>query len=155
MERHVKRFTRREKNMLEGNVGKICFFRVLEDEDLAEAVKKRVEESGIKAGVFILIGSLKNAVLGYYKEGEYKSIELEGPLEIASCMGNIAVNEKGEMVIHPHVVVSDEKGEAFGGHLMKGSHVGATAELVIIEGVEVNLQRTFDEKTRLNLWKLG
>ncbi len=141
--------------MLRGNVGKICFSRVLEDEDLAEAVKKRVEDSGIKAGVFILIGSLKNAVLGYYKEGEYKSIELEGPLEIASCMGNVAVNEKGEMVIHPHIVVSNAKGEAFGGHLMKGSHVGATAELVIIEGVGVNLQRTFDEKTRLNLWKLG
>jgi predicted DNA-binding protein with PD1-like motif len=38
---------------------------------------------------------------------------------------------------------------------MKGSLVGATAELVIIEGVGVNLQRAFDEKTRLNLWKLG
>jgi len=141
--------------MLRGNVGRICFSRILEDEDLAEAVKKRVGESGIKAGVFILIGSLKNAVAGYYKEGEYRSIELEGPLEIASCMGNIAVNEKGEIVIHSHIVVSNEKGEAFGGHLMKGSHVGATGELLIIEGVGVNLQRTFDEKTRLNLWELG
>ncbi len=141
--------------MLSGTVGKICFSRILEDEDLAEAVKKRVEESGIKAGVFILIGSLKNAVLGYYKEGEYRSIELEGPLEIASCTGNVAVNENGEIVIHPHIVASNVKGEAFGGHLMKGSHVGATAELVIIEGVGVKLQRTFDEKTRLNLWKLG
>ena len=154
MDRYVKRLTRREKNMLKGNIGKICFSRVLEDEDLAEAIKKRVEESGIKAGIFILIGSLKNVVLGYYKEGEYRSIELEGTLEIASCMGNVAVNEKGEIVIHPHIVVSNEKGEAFGGHLMKGSHVGATAELVIIEGVGVNLQRTFDEKTKLNLWKL-
>jgi hypothetical protein len=141
--------------MLSGTVGKICFSRIFEDEDLAEAVKQRVEESGIKAGVFILIGSLKNAVLGYYKEGEYRSIELEGPLEIASCTGNVAVNENGEIVIHPHIVASTVKGEAFGGHLMKGSHVGATAELVIIEGVGVKLQRTFDEKTRLNLWKLG
>jgi len=141
--------------MLKGQIGKMCFSRIFEDEDLAEAVKKRVEESGIKAGIFILIGSLKKAILGYYKEGQYKSIELGGPLEIASCMGNIAVNEKGEIVIHSHIVVSNEKGKALGGHLMKGSPVGATAELVIVEGARVNLQRTFDEKTRLNLWKLG
>jgi len=141
--------------MLKGQIGRICFSRIFEDEDLAEAIKKRVEESGIRAGVFTLIGSLKNASLGFYKEGGYKSIRLDGPLEIASCMGNIAVNEKGEVMIHAHVVVSDEKGEAFGGHLMKGSYVGATAELVIIEGVGVTLQRTFDEKTRLKLLKLG
>ena len=141
--------------MLKGKIGKICFFRILEDEDLAEAIRKRVEESRIKAGIFISIGTLKEATLGYYKEGEYKYIQLDGPLEIASCMGNIAVDEKGEVIIHVHVVVSDEKGEAFGGHLMKGSHVGATAELTIIEAVDVNLQRVFDEKTKLKLLKLG
>jgi hypothetical protein len=70
-------------------------------------------------------------------------------------MGNIAVDEKGEVIVHAHLVVSDEKGEAFGGHLMNGSHVGATAELVIIEGAGVNLLRIFDEKTKLRLWKLG
>jgi predicted DNA-binding protein with PD1-like motif len=141
--------------MLEGQIGRICFSRIFEGEDLAEAVKKRVGENGIKAGIFILIGSLKNVIIGYYKEGQYISIELDGPLEIASCMGNIAVDEKGEVVIHPHIVVANEKGEAFGGHLMKGSIVGATAELVIIEGVGVNLLRAFDEKTSLNLWKLS
>jgi len=144
-----------EENMLKGQVGRICFSRIFEDEDLAEAVKKRIEESDVKAGVFILIGSLKKAVLGYYKEGEYKPIELDGPLEIASCMGNIAVNEKDEIIVHPHIVVSNAKSEAFGGHLMKGSVVGATAELVIVEAVGVKLQRVFDEKTKLNLLKLG
>jgi len=141
--------------MLNGQVGRIFFSRIFENEDLAEAIKKRAEESGVKAGIFILIGSLKNVTMGYYKEREYKFIELDGPLEIASCMGNIAADEKGETVIHAHVVVSNEKGITFGGHLMKGSYVGATAELVIIEGLNVNLQRAFDEKTRLNLWKLG
>jgi predicted DNA-binding protein with PD1-like motif len=140
--------------MLEGQVGRICFSRIFEDEDLVEAIKKRVEEGDVKAGAFILIGSLKKAVLGYYKEGEYKLIELDGPLEIASCMGNIAVNEQGKIIVHPHVVVSNEKSEAFGGHLMKGSLVGATAELVVFEGVGVKLRRAFDEETKLNLWKL-
>lgn len=141
--------------MLKGRIGRICFSRVFEDEDLAEAIKKRVEESGIKVGIFILIGSLKKATLGYYKEGEYKPILLEGPLEVASCMGNIAVDEEGEIMIHAHVVVANENGEAFGGHLMKNSPVGATAELVMIEGLGVNLQRVLDAKTKLKLWKLS
>lgn len=141
--------------MLIGHVGKICFSRIFENEDLTKVIKEKVEESNIKAGIFILIGSLKKAVVGYYKEGKYKTIKLDGPLEIASCMGNIAVDKKGEIIIHPHIVVSNERGEAFGGHLMEGSLVGATAELVIIEAVGVNLQRALDEKTKLNLWKLG
>lgn len=58
-------------------------------------------------------------------------------------------------MIHAHVVVSNAKGEAFGGHLMKGSKVGATAELVMIEAVGVEVQRVFDEKTKLKLWKLS
>jgi predicted DNA-binding protein with PD1-like motif len=51
--------------------------------------------------------------------------------------------------------VSNEKGEAFGGHLMKGSHVGPTAELMILEASGMVLQRALDEKTKLKLLKLG
>jgi len=145
----------RRIDMLKGQAGRMCFSRLLEGEDLVEAIKKRVEESDIKAGIFFLIGSLKEAVLGYLKEGKYKYIHLDGPLEVASCMGNIAVDEKGETIIHAHIVVSNEKGEVFGGHLIKGSHVGATAELVMIETVGVKLQKIFDEKTKLKLWRLG
>jgi predicted DNA-binding protein with PD1-like motif len=114
-----------------GKVGKIVFSRLLEDEDLAESVKRQAQINGIRTGVFILIGSVKHAVLGYYKEGKYETIRLEGPLEIASCTGNVAGDEKGEVVIHAHIVASNAKGEAFGGHLIKGSKVGATAELVM------------------------
>jgi hypothetical protein len=141
--------------MLNGKVGRIVFSRLLEDEDLAESVKRQAEMNGIRAGFFILIGTVKHAVLGYYKEGKYETIRLEGPLEIASCTGNVAVDEEGEVAIHAHVVVSNEKGEAFGGHLMKDSHVGATAELVMVEVAGMEVQRIFDEKTKLKLWKLS
>ncbi|MGC8998634.1 MAG: PPC domain-containing DNA-binding protein [Candidatus Bathyarchaeia archaeon] len=141
--------------MMEGKIGRIIFSRIFEDEDLAEAIKERVEKSGVKAGLIIVIGSLKKVVLGYYTEGEYKYVRLDESLEIASCSGNIAVDEKGETIIHAHIVVTNEKGEAFGGHLMQGSIVGATAELAIIEGVGLNLQRTFDEKTKLKLLRLS
>jgi predicted DNA-binding protein with PD1-like motif len=141
--------------MLSGQVGRICFDRIAEDEDLAEAIRKRIEQGGIKAGFFVVIGSLKKAVLGYYKNGEYENITLPGPLEIASGIGNIALSQSGEVMVHTHLVVSNERGEAFGGHLMSNSPVGATAELVIVEGLGVDVIRGLDEKTRLNLLKLG
>lgn len=141
--------------MLEGKIGRIIFSRIKADEDLAEAIKERVEKSHVKAGIIIAIGSLKKATLGYYRKGEYKHIRLDGPLEIASCMGNIAVDEKGDVVMHAHIVVTNEKGEAFGGHLMKDSTVGATAELTIIESVGISLKRVLDEKTKLKLLDLS
>jgi predicted DNA-binding protein with PD1-like motif len=142
-------------HVLRGQIGQVCFVRIFEDEDLIEAIKKRAEESGIKAGFFIVIGSLKKVVLGYYKDGKYENISLSGPLEISSGMGNVAVDEKGEVVIHAHLVVSNEKGLTFGGHLMKGSPVGATAELMMVEGLDMNLVRALDEKTKLKLLQLG
>jgi predicted DNA-binding protein with PD1-like motif len=141
--------------MLKGKVGRICFSRVPEGEDLLDAIKHKVEESGIKAGVLIAIGALKNATVGCFENGEYKNTRLPGPLEIASCMGNVATNEKGEVMIHAHIVISNAKGEAFGGHLMKDSHVGVTAELVIIEAGGISLVRAFDEKAKLNLLRLS
>jgi len=141
--------------MPNGKVGRVIFSRLLEDEDLAESIRKQAETNAIRAGFFILIGTVKRAALGYYREGKYETVKSEGPLEIASCTGNVAVDEKGEVVIHAHIVVSNRKGEAFGGHLMKGTLVGATAELVIIEAAGVAVKRIFDDKTKLKLWKLA
>jgi predicted DNA-binding protein with PD1-like motif len=141
--------------MTVGKAGKIGVFRLLENDDLVESIKKKAQESNIRAGAFILIGSIKHAVVGYYKDGEYKNTKLEGPLEVASYTGNVAVDEKGETVVHAHVIVTNEKGEAFGGHLMKDSPVGATAELIIIEATGISMVRAFDEKTKLRLLRLG
>lgn len=140
--------------MLKANIGRICFVRMVEGDDLLETIKRSAEENDIKAGAFTSIGALKDVVLGCYKNGEYVYTRFDGPMEIASCSGNVAVDEKGEVIVHAHLVVSNEKAEAFGGHLMKGSHVGPTAELVLFEAIGADLRRTFDDKTKLRLLKL-
>lgn len=138
-----------------GDVGRIYVSRLLEDEDLLDGVKKRADEGNVKAGLVILIGTLKSVTLGFYKDRRYEPIRIHGPLEIASCTGNLSTSENGEIIVHAHLVVSNENGEAFGGHLMKGSQVGATAELVIIEAKNLVLHRVLDEETNLKLLKLG
>jgi predicted DNA-binding protein with PD1-like motif len=140
--------------MKKGKVGAMCAFRLPQDEDLFDGIIKSVEESGVKAGVFFVIGALKHMIAGCLKEGEYKLIEVEGPLEIASCMGNVAVDERGKIAIHAHLLASNEKGESFGGHLMKGSIVGVTAELIIIEVLNIKMKRVTSQKTKFKLLEL-
>ena len=140
--------------MVYGKIGRILFFRLSENEDLIDFIKKKAEENDVRAGILILIGALKSATIGFYKAGTYKQVQLEEPLEIASCMGNIAIGKDDEIMVHAHIVVSNEEGKSFGGHLMKNSRVSVTAELMIIEGTNLDLFRAFDEKTKLNLLKL-
>jgi predicted DNA-binding protein with PD1-like motif len=139
---------------VEARAGKIIFARLFEDEDVLEASTQTVEKSKIKAGVFTLIGTLKEAKLGFFHRGQYEIIEMTEPLEIVSCMGNISTKE-GKPHIHAHIAVSNQKGAVFGGHVSHGCLVAATAELVLVEAVDVELQRKLDEKTQLYLWAVG
>ncbi len=141
--------------MIKGRTGRIFFSRLSKNEDLVEAIKSRAERADVKAGAFFLIGTLDNAVLGFYEQRQYKTIRIDGPLEIASCTGNIAVDDDGETVVHAHIVVSDASGHAFGGHMMKKCCVGATAELILFEVVGIDLRRVLDKKTNLKLLELA
>jgi len=76
------------------------------------------------------------------------------PLEIVSCMGNISMKED-EPLVHAQIAVSNRKGEVFGGHVLSGCIIAATGELVLIEAVDVELQRKLDEPTQLYLWSIG
>ena len=151
----MERVTRGDWNVLQGNTGRIAVARVLEGEDLLETIKQRAEEAEIKSGCFFAIGSLSKARIGYYHDGKYEYRVFSGPLEIASCTGNVTLDEEGKVAVHGHIVVSDKQFEAFGGHLTEQSIVGATAELVIVEAIGIDLRRSFDNKTGLKLLKLG
>lgn len=139
--------------LLESKLGRIVFARLSEDEDLLETITLAAEKSHITAGFFILIGTLKKANLGFYRKGKYKTIKIPSPLEIVSCMGNISVKEN-KPFIHAHIAVSNEKGEAMGGHLMPGCPIAAAGELVLIEAVNAKLLRKLDEKTQLFSWSM-
>ena len=139
---------------IESKLGRVIFARLLENEDLLEAISNTAKKTRITAGFFILIGTLKEAKLGFYRQGKYEPIQIDEPVEIVSCMGNISFKEEKDLVVHAHVSVSDEKGQVFGGHVLPGCIVAATAELMLVEAVDVKLQRKFDEKTKLFLWSL-
>jgi len=51
--------------------------------------------------------------------------------------------------------VADENGNAYGGHLLSGCKIAATAELALIEAKDAGLKRKFYEKTGLSLLVTG
>jgi len=134
--------------------GKLVFARLSEDEDVLETVTKAAEKAKVSAGFFFLIGTLKKARMGFLREGKYETVEMNQPLEIVSCLGNISVKEN-KVFAHAHISVSNDKGRVFGGHVMPRCVIGATGELVLMEAVDIELLRKFDDKTRLYLWAMG
>ena len=60
--------------------------------------------------------------------GQKGGVVLNGPFEITSATGTV-----GNCSMHVHITVSDEKGVTTGGHLMPGSKVYTTVELVIMD----------------------
>lgn len=150
----VKKGCATTMELLGSRLGRIVFARLSEDEDLLETVTLVAKKSRITAGFFTLIGTLKKANLGFYHQGKYEIIKIEGPVEIVSCMGNIALKEK-QPFAHAHVSVSNRKGEVMGGHVMPGCTIAATTgELVLIEAADARLLRRLDEKTQLFLWSM-
>jgi predicted DNA-binding protein with PD1-like motif len=139
----------------ESRTSRTIFVRLRENEDLLNSIKEKAEQNGICAGFFFLIGTVKRAILGFYKEGKYKQTQVAGPLEIVSCLGNISIREDGELVAHAHIGVADEEGRMFGGHLLPGCPIDATGELVLIETPEAKLTRVLEKELNLYLWHLG
>ena len=62
--------------------------------------------------------------------------------EILALNGTIS---KGQA--HLHIAVGDEKGKAYGGHLLYGTIVDTTCELVLLALDEYTSERIFDKDT--------
>lgn len=120
-------------------------------EDVLETIEAVAKQYGVRSGQLTLIGAISKAKLGYFDTDakEYKHFIVDENVEVVSCMGDISSHE-GNLVVHAHMIVADEVGKCYGGHLMAGCEVSVTIELVIIE-TEIQLIRQRDIATGLNL----
>ena len=130
----------------------VFVFKLKEDDDLFLSIKNLAQENEITSAMFYLIGAVKKAKFAFYEGGTYKHIEMNEPMEILSCIGNIATNEQ-ELIMHAHVSFGNSEGNAFGGHLIEGSIIDPLGELFIFE-LKDDLKRIFDPKTNLTVLDL-
>jgi len=126
--------------------------RLEKGDDLLNELIRIVKENNITTGIIKVIGAVQNAKIGYYdqKEEEYKYNKFDKGMEIVSCLANVSILE-GEPFVHAHIILADEEGRCYGGHLAEGTKVFASEFYIhSLKGSE--LVRTFEEKTKLTLW---
>ena len=127
--------------------------RLVRGEEVVASLNSFCLKQKISNAVFWGIGSIENVTLAHYRVDTKKFSDktFEGIYEITSLMGNVGIVD-GKPLIHPHITISDEKMNVYGGHLVKGM-VSATVE-VILEKLESSFEKKFDEDIGLKLWEM-
>ncbi len=134
-----------------GKTADSYLLRLDTDEDIVGAITRFADDRRIDSGVVWGIGSVHDAVLGYFDRAsqQYLRRTIETDCEIVSLTGNIALKE-GKAFPHIHVTLGTRDFQALAGHLFEGK-VAATCELFVrvLPGI---VQRKKDEGTGLWLW---
>lgn len=113
--------------------------RLRKNDDLRHEIENYCRREKIKAAyIGTCVGSLQNLKL---RKGEdHSTCTLNGPFEICSLVGTLSTSES-----HLHISVSDKEYQMLGGHILHGSLVYNTAEIVIVELDSYELARDRNE----------
>ena len=134
------------------NVKNTYLLRLEKGDDLLKTLTEVVKENNIKLATISGLGAVSRVIFGYYdqQDWEYNFIEKKGQFEILSLNGNVSIKD-GEPMVHAHIMLADDSGDAFGGHLAEGTEVFAS-EIEIQELDKADKVRKYDEDTGLTLW---
>lgn len=124
-------------------------FRATRGMDLYNVLKYDILRDAHDDASFAIVtcvGSLTKCVVrlaGATPENQ-QIVTINGPLEIVSLVGTVT-----RAGVHIHICVSDKDGNAKGGHLMPGSVVDTTAEIVLanLMGSGIRMTRAHDPMT--------
>jgi hypothetical protein len=133
--------------------GSRVFIRLEMGDELHPSLIEIAERERISGGWLSGIGAASEVELGYYdlERKDYDRLRIEGDVEIASASGTVGLLD-GKPFVHLHAVVSDRECATRGGHLFRAV-TAATLEFVIFVAHEP-IERTRDEATALNLWRV-
>lgn len=109
--------------------------------DLRAELLRVTRERGLEAAwVSTCVGSLTKVTLRYANQPQ--GTTLEGHFEIVSLVGTVSTHGS-----HLHLSVSDGEGRTIGGHLLDGSAVYTTAEVVLLSSPDLRFTRPRDAET--------
>jgi len=139
---------------IESKATRVIVGRVMPDEDLIDAITELVKKYKIKSGSINAIGALKKFTVGYFniETNEYQLKTIDEPVELVSCMGNVAYKD-GDPIVHMHFMVARQDYSIIGGHLGQPSIVSVTGEVYIYETKET-IKRVHDPRFDLSLLDL-
>ncbi|MDV7106406.1 DNA-binding protein [Vibrio sp. TH_r3] len=115
--------------------------RLTRGSDLKKSIQQLVVQHNIQAGSLAsCVGCF--SIVNLRLAGAQTTLQLEEPLEIVSVMGTLTIEHQ-----HIHVSVSDSAGRVIGGHLLEGSIIDTTAELIIHHYPSFHFSRQLDSST--------
>jgi predicted DNA-binding protein with PD1-like motif len=128
--------------------------RLERGERLAECFGQFFEKTRIDGGWVNGLGAAIEVTLGFYQLSaqEYQWRTFDTMMEIASLTGNLAKNNKSQMMFHVHGVFADRQYQTVGGHV-QDLVAGATVELFIHRAYQPTY-RKFDENVGLQVLDL-
>ena len=114
-------------------------FRLSPGQDLYNSIEMFVREMNIEAGCVLSgVGSLTHLTLRFANQEMHN--EDSGHFEIVSITGTVSIHGS-----HLHISVSDGEGKTIGGHLLPGSTIHTTAEIVMLAFEDLVYKREFAE----------
>ncbi|MGR5236654.1 PPC domain-containing DNA-binding protein [Vibrio alfacsensis] len=119
----------------------VIVVRLTKGMDLKQSLANVVEKHSIKAGS---IASCSGCVseLKLRLAGAENTLTKQEAFEIVSVMGTLTREHQ-----HVHISVSDREGHVWGGHLMEGTIIDTTAELIIHSYSNLEFTRAMDDST--------
>lgn len=118
--------------------------RLKKGQDLYNSVFDFCKQHDIKAGVVVSgVGCVSKARIR--DAGGVDIHELNEPLEIISLMGTVSKNR-----LHLHIGFSKQDLSVVGGHLLEGTIVNTTCELVLLSSDKYEFKKQFDKDTGYN-----
>ena len=120
--------------------------------DLLKGLQDYVRTKGINLAWLSGVGAVSHANIRYYDQPEQKwiDLELDRRLEVAGMWGNVSLLN-GEPIVHVHIVLADEEGRCYGGHLADGTIV-FNLEIMLTTLSGPNVIRRMDAQTGLTIW---
>ena len=120
---------------------RIFVLRLKPGQDLREELEKLTKAANIRAGFIVTaVGSLQKASLRLADQTDTSTFMQK--FEIVSLTGTLSTDG-----VHLHVALSDAEGKTTGGHLVSGSIIYTTAEIVIAEARDLFFTRETDAQT--------
>lgn len=124
------------------NTSDIVITRLTRGMDLKDSISKICIKENIKAGVILSsVGSIKKINI---RLPNLNTFMKEANYEIISLNGTLSSNR-----IHLHISASDINGNVIGGHLLEGTIIDTTCELVI-QKLECEFIKKYDESTKFD-----
>ena len=149
-----------DMEMAQGKLGLVIAVRLKPGTDVLLGLQEACERNGINNGVILsAIGSLQDphfcnpvelpTKAGY---GYGETLHLTGPIELTSASGIICHDDEGNTNLHVHMTVTDRHGNAHGGHLVEGTKVLLTVDVILAEIEGLVMGRKFDEELEVPLF---